>query len=360
MTTEHFAALGSVISVDIPDDDRARVRAQWSRCMTRPDTTADSSVTYGAMQDAHERDYGLASALTLAGIQHAAGRRLMLHAAGVADPATGRVAALVAPSGTGKTTAARRLCTAGFGYVTDETVSIGADNSVLPYPKPLSMVISGELPLHKSQHGPDELGLGTCPADPRAALIVVLDRTTEGPAEPQLERMQLLDGVLELIPQTSALPSMVRPLATLVRSVRAAGGVWRLRYREIDDATELLREALRRSAPEDDIPVVEYGGDELGQDAQPCDGYVARAPYSDAVGIGDEVLVLTGAVPARLSGIGATLWIAGDRPISIAGLTELCVTHHGPHPDAAQLVRDAIDTLVAHQLLGQSASRGTN
>ena len=48
----------------------------------------------------------------------------MLHAAGIAD-ADGLVVALVGPSGMGKTTASSYLARHGFGYVTDETVSIG-------------------------------------------------------------------------------------------------------------------------------------------------------------------------------------------------------------------------------------------
>ena len=67
-----------------------------------------------------------------------AGRRINLHAGGVADESR-RVLAVVGPSGTGKTTAtlalARRL-----GYVSDETVSIDPDGTVAPHPKPLSVV----------------------------------------------------------------------------------------------------------------------------------------------------------------------------------------------------------------------------
>jgi len=365
MTDEHLNVLGSVIAVDLPVEDRARIRAQWSRCLAPEGAAADSSVTYGNQEDADRRDYALASALTLAGIQHAAGTRLMLHAAGVADPASGRVAALIAASGVGKTTAAHLLCSDGFGYVTDETVSVGASGDVLPYPKPLSVVIDGDSPHHKSQHGPDELGLGSCPDDPRIALFVMLDRDRDrsGPAEPTLEQLPLLDGLLELIPQTSALPAMQRPLRSLAATLHAAGGVWRLRYRDVADAAPLLREALR-SHPADPSRIWEpapsredragrpVDADAAGQPAQLSGASrVARAPYLDAVGVDDEVLVLVERRPARLSGLGSTIWQHSARPATVAELTRWCVAEHGDHPGAGQLVTDAVSALVEHTVL---------
>lgn len=371
MTAEHIQVLGSVISVDIASpEDADRVRNQWSRCMAPSGATAVTSVAYGAQGDADRRDYALASALTLAGITQAAGSRLMLHAAGVAEPDSGRVAVLVAASGTGKTTAAHRLCASGFGYVSDETVSIGTDDDVLPYPKPLSVVIDGDSPHHKSQHGPDELGLTDCPSDPRAALFVLLDRDPEpvGPPEPVLEQLPLLDGLVALIPQTSALPAMHRPLQTLTGALRRAGGVWRLRYREIDDAADLLRDAL--DTPRADPSVVtehapaddgsgrpQPGGDDTDLPEHPHDRHlpdtarVIRTPYLDAVGIDDEILVLVDNRPVRLSGLGATIWAHSAAAISDSELIELCVAEHGDHPRAADLVRDAIGELVQHQAL---------
>lgn len=378
MTAEHIEVLGSVFAVDIPSaDDAGRIRTQWSRCMAPPDATTVSTVPYGVQDDADRRDYGLASALTLAGINHAAGSRLMLHAAGVADHGTGRVAVLIAASGTGKTTAAHRLCATGFGYVSDETVSIGADDDVLPYPKPLSVVIAGDSPHHKSQHGPDELDLGPCPPDPRAALFVLLDRDrdtdeTEVGTAPDLQQVPLMDGLLELIPQTSALPAMRRPLQTLAGALQRAGGVWRLRYREVEDTAQLLRDALRSRTP-DPSHVVAFDPiddrssrptatvDAVGattDDAEPSlqdTSRVIRAPYLDAVGIDDEIVVLVGTLPVRLSGLGSTVWARGARPASIAELTELCVAEHGNHPQAAELVLDAVRELLRHDLLQLTA-----
>lgn len=375
MTAEHIEVLGSVFAVDIPSaQDAGRIRTQWSRCMAPPDATVASTVPYGLQDDQDRRDYGLASALTLAGINQAAGSRLMLHAAGVADQDTGRVAVLVAASGTGKTTAAHRLCTAEFGYVSDETVSIGAADDVLPYPKPLSVVIAGDSPHHKSQHGPDELGLQPCPPDTRAALFVLLDRdrdttaAAEAGAAPALEQLPLMDGLLELIPQTSALPAMQHPLQTLAGALQRAGGVWRLRYREVSDTAQLLRDALG-SDDADPSHIVGFGPTDdrssrpSAPPASPADtavddepdlpdtARVIRAPYLDAVGIDDEIVVLVGTHPARLSGLGTTLWTRATDAMSVAELTDLCVAEHGEHPQAAGLVRDAVRELLRHNVL---------
>src|SRR5690242_6668193 len=70
----------------------------------------------------------LSSALTLAVVERQAGRLWMLHAAALADPASGATVVLVAPSGTGKSTAARTLGRR-WGYVTDETAGLAADGS---------------------------------------------------------------------------------------------------------------------------------------------------------------------------------------------------------------------------------------
>ena len=59
---------------------------------------------------------------------------MSLHAAGLADR-DGRALALVAASGTGKTTAARTLG-GTLGYLSDETVSSAADSTSFPTPSP--------------------------------------------------------------------------------------------------------------------------------------------------------------------------------------------------------------------------------
>ena len=103
------------------------------------------------------------SEVTIAAILERAGELTMLHACGVADP-EGGVIALVAKSGTGKTTASSQLART-FGYITDETVAIRADGTIVPYPKPLS-VKQATTGAAKLQVGPDELGLKVAPENP--------------------------------------------------------------------------------------------------------------------------------------------------------------------------------------------------
>ncbi|WP_265443348.1 hypothetical protein [Flexivirga meconopsidis] len=364
-----LSVLGSVLSVPATDDDLERWRGQWSRCLAAPGSAADDEVRPGNQDDPDRRDYSLASALTLAGIRQAAGSRLMLHACGVADRVTGDVAVLVAASGTGKTTAAHRLCSAGFGYVTDETVSIGDRLDILPYPKPLSVVIATDDPGHKSQHGPDELDLPICPPDPHATRFVLLDRADDA-ATVTLEPVPLLDGLLDLIPHTSALPAMRDPLWTLARAACDTGGVWRLRYRDIEQAAQLLRDALRQrpTEPAELVHLAPPDADALpdryfrlpppvsedrrrdGSQPEP-QTLVRRASYTDAVGIDGEVLLLVGSSPARLSGLGATIWSHSAKEASLEELTQVCVNQHGDHPDSTELVSAAVQAMRDHGIL---------
>ena len=150
----------------------------WSRCLTgpRPDGEAEpcssdlpftATLRYeSALPGAGVRHLGsdtfeglaeaVTSEVTVAAILERAGELTMLHACGVADQ-NGAVIALVAKSGTGKTTASSQLART-FGYITDETVAIRPDGTVVPYPKPLS-VKQATPGAAKLQVGPDELGL---------------------------------------------------------------------------------------------------------------------------------------------------------------------------------------------------------
>ena len=120
------------------------------------------------------RDYGLTTQVTMAALKATAGLRINLHAGGVADERH-RVLAVVAPSGTGKTTATLALAKR-LGYVSDETVSIDPDGTVAPHPKPLSVVLDPQRLRDKQQLSPDDLGLMPTPDEGRLARLVVLQR----------------------------------------------------------------------------------------------------------------------------------------------------------------------------------------
>ena len=152
---------------------------------------------------------------------------------------SGAVIALVAKSGTGKTTASSQLART-FGYITDETVAIRADGTVVPYPKPLS-VKQATPGAAKLQVGPDELGLQVAPDNPRITAIALLDRVAGGDYQlPVIEPVPLVDAVLALIPDTSSQAAVVQPLQSLCRLIDSVGGVFRVSYSEAADLKDSL------------------------------------------------------------------------------------------------------------------------
>lgn len=323
---------------------RDALAQQWRRCLVAPAPDA-VEVEVGDEPGFDEGDgYGLASQLTLQAIGRAMGTRLMLHAAGLASE-TGEVIALVAPSGTGKTTAVRTLCTTAFGYVTDETVSVGEELDVLPFAKPLSLVGDDAAPYVKTQHGPDDLGLLPAPPDLRLVRLVLLDRH-ETPTAPSLTPVGLLEGLLDLMQQVSGLALLPDPLQLLCRTAERCGGIQRLSYDDIRSTSALLTGSLRASAEGPDGAVVDPG------DAwQPWRPTGRPAHWTDAVTIGGEALVLIDNQPVRLGPLGRTvlevLLTGGDEATALAAATR----DHGPHPEAAALVAEAVQAARAADLL---------
>ncbi|SCB75242.1 hypothetical protein GA0061083_0515 [Pseudarthrobacter enclensis] len=296
---------------------------------------------------------GLTSRLTLTAILANAGSLTMLHACGVADPETGAVVALVAKSGTGKTTASSVLARR-YGYVTDETVAIRPDGSVLPYPKPLSIKQAPGLP--KQQVGPDALGLLEAPAQLQLRSIVLLDRVESAePVVPVLSKVPLADAVLALIPDSSSQAALAQPLQSLCRLIDATGGVWQVTYTEATDLPAALEPLFHATL----VPKPEWRP--VAQENAPNggipEGTVRRASCTDAVTIGDDLLlVLEGAV-VRLGGIGPVLWAAAGKPASLVELTQAVRDVHGaPQGHEAAVVR-AVEQLTAAGILQRSGNR---
>ncbi len=158
-----------------------------------------------------------------------AGTLLMLHACGLADPDTGGAVALVARSGTGKTTVSRTLGLK-WGYLTDETVAIRPDGVVVPYPKPLS-ILANTGDFIKHQVAASSLGLVAAPTTSRLVGIAVLDRDEDGPDCEMVDVPTVL-ALAELAPQTSFLGRLPRPLHHVAGILDSVGGLRRVRYRE--------------------------------------------------------------------------------------------------------------------------------
>lgn len=301
--------------------------------------------------------YAVSRALTVASIGRRAGECLLLHAAGIART-DGRTVALVAGSGTGKTTAARVLGRS-FGYVSDETVAVESDLVVRGYPKPLSLVRDPSSPHDKEESAPDVLGLLRAPDRLRLGGVVLLHRDPET-AEPRLEEIDLVEAAVSVVPQTSALLRMPDPMGSLARALGAGGGPWRLTYRDIADCTELVAGVLAR----DDVAPREHWtaeqGPDAGRDSRTAQAAplgvqvgdltgtatVRRAPWRHALHTRSGSLVVVGSVPLGLPGMASTLWRAAVEPTPVTGLVEAAVRAHGPHPHAATVVTETVRGLL--------------
>ncbi|QBX55863.1 hypothetical protein EXE58_10595 [Nocardioides seonyuensis] len=249
VTCLRVAALGVVVPLEVHGADLGRaVAAAWRDALTdlAPSTETVSAALgrdVGARvtgDNVEEVLHHLSPAVTTVAIGARAGALVMLHAAALADPESGRTAVLVAPSGTGKTTASRALG-GRFAYLSDETAAIESDGRVLPYRKPLSIIEGSHL---KAQVAPSDLGLVTTERDCRLATLVLLDRAPEHAGPPAVEQLDTVDAVAEIARQASYLPSLDRPLHRLADLIHLAGGVRRVTYAEATDLEDVLADLL--------------------------------------------------------------------------------------------------------------------
>jgi hypothetical protein len=169
---------------------------------------------------------------------------VMVHACAVGNPANGSAAVLFGPSGIGKTTLARTLCT-DLDYLSDETAAIAeADLRIVPYPKPLSVIVSPGDEV-KEQLSPASLGLRRPDgAAYRLRALVQLCREPDHEGEAVLERLPVVDALPELVSQTSYTRQMERPLHRLAALAARVGGVHRVRYAEAAQLRPVVRRLL--------------------------------------------------------------------------------------------------------------------
>jgi hypothetical protein len=170
------------------------------------------------------------------------GELLMLHAGAVCNPRTGVSFAYAAPGGTGKTTLSR-LLGAEYGYLTDETVGIEPRSwRIHPYPKPLSLrTPQGGLP--KRECSPDDLGLRLPHPDPQLATLAILRRSS-GHEAATVTRLDLFDAITMLVPETSSLSRLRRPLHLLADLEESIDGIWLIEYAEAEQVLDWARERL--------------------------------------------------------------------------------------------------------------------
>lgn len=297
--------------------------------------------------------------VTLAALDHRGGELLMFHAVGVADDA-GRVIVCTGPSGTGKTTLARALGTR-YAYVSDETIAVTDDLTVLPYRKPLSVKRAGK---PKEQVSPHDTGLGELPDAPlRLGRLVMLDRRG-GVESPTFEPVPLIDALSELIPQTSYLLRMERPLQRLASLCERAGDPVRVTYSEaatlIDVAPDLLAGTPAATAW---CPAVEPG--ELPDARMPEatgsapgggleGGRIVVGDVLDAIESAGRIAVLTRDGMLRvLDGVGPGLWDAARRQLPEDEAIRAVVKRFGAPPgqDPGAILAPIIAELVEFGVL---------
>ncbi|WP_448811692.1 hypothetical protein [Agromyces bauzanensis] len=308
--------------VDASDDPALTIRGSVADALAESKTRGSKSISLRSAAELAER---ITSEVTLSGISGLQGEALMLHAAAIALD-DGGVIGFIGPSGRGKTTVSRALGRA-YGYVTDEALAIRPDRSVVAYPKPLSI---GERSSTKRAEPASGLGLRSTPRESlRLAALVLLDRRP-GIEQPYVEQVALIDALPDLVPQTSYLSALDRPLRTLAELIASTGGVRRLVYSEAETLPPLVDDILS-SVQEDQPPVT----DVAAAYRRDCDCFVQMLPagpsltespdsvkvrpgsyqrsnQTDALMIGDTLIVLLRHDVFVLDGIGPIVWLAAD------------------------------------------------
>lgn len=380
--------LGSLVVVvfeaGVTTELACKLQQVWSRCLdTRPEYhTAESHEMQSMGMTGGQRQYSarvvtaigtsniaadtfehfasqLTSVVTICGIEACAGELMMLHASGLADLTTGRTVALVGRSGMGKTTATRILG-AELGYVSDETVAVDRAGYLVPYAKPLSVIVD-ESPEHKRQLGPDELGLRVPPPAATLAAVVLLDRDPAA-AEVKISPLGHADAMIELIPQTSSLARIHRPLQWLCSILDACGGAVRITYREADELRWLLPRVLERSAVSARwSPAADDVSGPPDEGGLPP-GLLRRAVVVDAVEIprdgheGTELIAMVGSNVVRLGGIAPAIWRAVRTPVGLGGIAER-IASEVSLPEGYELpLAEAVERLEAHGVLSRTSA----
>lgn len=289
------------------------------------------------------------SQITRAAVAGNIGEGLLFHAAAMTD-ASGAATLLVGPSGAGKTVAVRHFGR-HHGYLTDEIALVRRDGSVLPYPKPLSLVNPSTRT--KDQIPPIDLGLSPATAgESTVERIIVLDRRPDAGGKAVASRLQLAESVFALVPHLSSFTAMPGSLASLARLIARVGGAERLHYRSIDDldprsslptCPPLGRGSVLFTTPKTS-PTAEPTTRPHGQS-------VVRAVPRDAIETPGLLIVAGDDTIRALAGVSRTIWHATASPRSLAELLAAARTEHGAADGDDEVIAAHVEELVADGIL---------
>lgn len=359
-TTLSIAALGVRIDVDLTPmepSDRARFRAAWRRS-TVPDDRAEPAAARVGIDSPAKMSYEetadrLSGRMTIAAITENAGKLIMLHAAGLAEPGTGRTVAFVGPSGRGKTTVTRVLGQ-HWDYVSDETVGIDPVTlEVFPHPKPLSVKVDDGTP--KDQVDADLLGLGPTPDRCTLAKVVLLERDPGHLGPPELVASDIPSAIGTLTSESSFFAQWEDPLGVSASLLAATGGAVRLRYADATDLVPLLP-ALIDTPGSTSWEVVEPAPPTTSTTAGPEVWQRADVPAIE----GDGRMAVLARHDGRphvtvLDGMGPLLWDLCAVPSTLDELVAEVIAFAGPPPgtDATTVVAEALRSLQRHGIVSQ-------
>lgn len=269
--------------------------------------------------------------VTLQVLKHYSGHAHLLHAAVLGAPQTRRAFALVAASGTGKTTASKVLGQK-FAYLSDETAVIRYNRSLVPYLKPLSIIENKDEP--KRQYSPLEIGLEAVdPADESYQLehIIILNRV-DAPQAPQLERMSMDKALFRIVAQSSGVQRSGTGLGDLAQLINDVGGVLMLTYSEISETIELLGNLLaeRYSIEPERVEFEHIPGSRRGSFRwAPNRRELVRAAETEGMTFEDRYYLTTGGRLSEVSLVAWDLWCAAENPISPDSLYEQMTEIYG-------------------------------
>lgn len=238
-------------AADLTTEGPRVVRATLLPPDEEPGATSTSAWSRGD-NDVRDRDprrllQRLTQSITHEVIGARTGELLLLHAAGLAHPTTGATGVFVAPGNTGKTTLCRELGRTRR-YLSDETVGIRRDGTVVPYPKPLS-VRRPDWAGVKDETAPGDVGLRPPEVTPWLAGIVLLRREADHVGAPLVEELDVLDAVVSLTPESSGFMRTEAPLRWLADVLERTGGARRVTYAEVADLEPLVDGVCSRESP---------------------------------------------------------------------------------------------------------------